>query len=119
MLSGGEGITVTVNGIPASVDLGTGSNGTFLAQNVPLQPGSTPIAVLEAEWTRIHSDPTVPSIGAVDAIDHVFVRPANRWRVIEVRVIDERIASDHLPLLVVLEWLPENYTAPPAGNEGG
>jgi len=92
---------------------------SILAGDMNAQPGSTPIAVLESEWTRVHSAPTFPSSGAVDAIDHVFVRAANRWRVIEVRVIDEPIASDHLPLLVVLEWLPENYDAPPSGNEGG
>jgi endonuclease/exonuclease/phosphatase family metal-dependent hydrolase len=35
-------------------------------------------------------------------IDYVMVRPANCWQVIEVRVLDEPVASDHRPLLVVL-----------------
>lgn len=38
--------------------------------------------------------------------DLVFVRPAARWRVIETRVVDDPIASDHRPVLVVLEWIP-------------
>ncbi|MBL8879059.1 MAG: hypothetical protein JNG88_08055 [Phycisphaerales bacterium] len=36
LLSGYQGLTVTVNGITAIVDEGIGNNGTFLAQNVPL-----------------------------------------------------------------------------------
>ncbi len=38
MLSGFMGLTVTVNGAPAIVDVGIGSNGTFFAQDVPLDP---------------------------------------------------------------------------------
>jgi endonuclease/exonuclease/phosphatase (EEP) superfamily protein YafD len=32
----------------------------------------------------------------------VLFRPAGRWRVVDAQVIDERTASDHRPLLVVL-----------------
>ena len=39
-------------------------------------------------------------------IDYVFFRPADGWRVVEKQVSDESIASDHRPLLVVLEWMP-------------
>jgi endonuclease/exonuclease/phosphatase family metal-dependent hydrolase len=28
------------------------------------------------------------------------------WRVLEVKVIDEEIASDHRPVLAVIEWVP-------------
>jgi endonuclease/exonuclease/phosphatase family metal-dependent hydrolase len=35
-------------------------------------------------------------------IDYVMYRPANRWRVVEVRVVDAPVASDHRPLLAVL-----------------
>jgi endonuclease/exonuclease/phosphatase family metal-dependent hydrolase len=38
-------------------------------------------------------------------VDHVLVRPAESWRVLESRVFDEPVASDHRPVLVVLEWL--------------
>ena len=40
LLSGSYGLSVTINGIPAVVDPGTGNDGTFLAQNVPLVPDS-------------------------------------------------------------------------------
>ncbi len=39
MLSGFMGLTVTVNGVPAEVNVGIGNNGTFLAPAVPLLAG--------------------------------------------------------------------------------
>jgi endonuclease/exonuclease/phosphatase family metal-dependent hydrolase len=36
-------------------------------------------------------------------IDYIFFAPAAAWRAREVRVIDERVASDHRPVLAVLE----------------
>jgi endonuclease/exonuclease/phosphatase family metal-dependent hydrolase len=36
-------------------------------------------------------------------IDFIFVAPPDRWRAADVRVIDERVASDHRPVLAVLE----------------
>lgn len=35
-------------------------------------------------------------------IDYVLYRPTRRWRVVEVRVLNEPVASDHRPLLAVL-----------------
>jgi endonuclease/exonuclease/phosphatase family metal-dependent hydrolase len=49
---------------------------------------------------------TFPSGEPVKWIDYVLVRPADRWEVVEVRVIEERVASDHRPLLAVLRRLP-------------
>jgi endonuclease/exonuclease/phosphatase family metal-dependent hydrolase len=49
---------------------------------------------------------TFPSGEPTKWIDYVLVRPAERWEVVEVRVIEERIASDHRPLLAVLRRLP-------------
>jgi hypothetical protein len=37
--------------------------------------------------------------------DTLTFRPAESWSVIESRVIDDRIASDHRPVLTVLEWI--------------
>jgi endonuclease/exonuclease/phosphatase family metal-dependent hydrolase len=37
--------------------------------------------------------------------DHILFRPAQDWRPIESRIIDETVASDHRPVLVVLEWI--------------
>ena len=40
-------------------------------------------------------------------IDYVLYRPAGRFRVVEAKVIDETVASDHRPVLAVLEWAAE------------
>ena len=47
--------------------------------------------------------PTYPSDTAERRIDYVLLREPTPWRVVEATVIDERVASDHRPLLVVLE----------------
>jgi endonuclease/exonuclease/phosphatase family metal-dependent hydrolase len=49
---------------------------------------------------------TYPSGEPTKWIDYVLVRPAARWEVAEVRVIEERVASDHRPLLAVLRKWP-------------
>jgi endonuclease/exonuclease/phosphatase family metal-dependent hydrolase len=36
-------------------------------------------------------------------IDFIFFAPAAAWRARDVRVIDERVASDHRPVLAVLD----------------
>ena len=48
--------------------------------------------------------PTNPADAPKVRIDYVFARPAARWRVVSVRVLDERVASDHRPVLAELEW---------------
>ena len=45
---------------------------------------------------------TYPSGTPSKWIDFVLVRPAERWQVVEVRVLEEQVASDHRPLLAVL-----------------
>ncbi len=41
----------------------------------------------------------------ISRIDYILLRPNDPWRVVEVGNIDERIASDHKPVLAVLEWV--------------
>lgn len=65
--------------------------------------------LLFQEWQRSMPDDayTFPSDKPIKKIDYVLFRPANRWRVLETKVIDEQVASDHRPVLVVLELLPK------------
>lgn len=49
--------------------------------------------------------PTVPSTAPRKQIDYVLVRPKERWKIIDVRVIDEPMVSDHLPILMTLELI--------------
>lgn len=39
-------------------------------------------------------------------IDYIFVRPSDPWRVVKTQTLDEPVASDHLPIVAVLEWKP-------------
>jgi endonuclease/exonuclease/phosphatase family metal-dependent hydrolase len=45
---------------------------------------------------------TYPAERPVRQIDFVMCRPADRWKVVEVRVLDEAVASDHRALVAVL-----------------
>jgi endonuclease/exonuclease/phosphatase family metal-dependent hydrolase len=40
----------------------------------------------------------------ISRIDYILLRPDDPWRVVETQTIDEPIASDHKPVLAVLEW---------------
>jgi endonuclease/exonuclease/phosphatase family metal-dependent hydrolase len=44
------------------------------------------------------------TLPALSTIDYVLVRKSDPWEVIETTVIDDRVASDHRPVLVVIEW---------------
>jgi endonuclease/exonuclease/phosphatase family metal-dependent hydrolase len=49
---------------------------------------------------------TIPVEKPTRQIDFVLVRPAERWKVIDIQVLDEKVASDHRPILATLELLP-------------
>jgi len=78
---------------------------TILAGDLNSSPDSRTIKTFGETWTRtdITPAPTFPADKPRSQIDFVLVRPAKRWRVVETRVVDEPVASDHRPLLVVLE----------------
>jgi len=68
-----------------------------------------PLQILLQHFTDADSDrnqPTMPSVNPRRRIDYILFRPADRFRIIETRVIKDKIASDHCPVLVVLQYLP-------------
>lgn len=69
---------------------------------------SSTLQELAKQWT--HSTPrplpTIPVSTPSRQIDFVLFRPQPQWKVIEVRVLDEAVASDHRPILAVLELAP-------------
>lgn len=78
----------------------------ILAGDFNCEIGSPPLALLEKLWSNAsasNSEKTCPADVPKVKIDHVLVRPAEHWRVVEVRVIPEVVASDHRPVLVTLE----------------
>jgi len=78
---------------------------TLLVGDLNALPDSPVLGLFEANWKRSNPSllPTFPSNKPVRQIDYVLYRPAARWKVVENRVLDEPVASDHRPLLVVLE----------------
>jgi len=83
---------------------------TVLVGDLNAEPGAEEINLLLGKWSSaaaapgMKAEPTFPSGKPTVQIDYILLRPAKRWKVIEVKVIDEKIASDHRPLLAVLEW---------------
>ncbi|WP_341214934.1 endonuclease/exonuclease/phosphatase family protein [uncultured Wocania sp.] len=82
---------------------------TILAGDLNATPESETMQVFYQEWKQSFKEniPTYPAVNPKIKIDYILFRPANRWRVIETKVIDEEIASDHRPVLSVLELLKE------------
>jgi endonuclease/exonuclease/phosphatase family metal-dependent hydrolase len=88
----------------------------IIAGDFNATPDSRPIHEFAKQWKiaapKLRADGTAeknarpiftyPSDKPDKWIDYVMCRPANRWDVIEVRVLDEPVASDHRPLLAVL-----------------
>jgi endonuclease/exonuclease/phosphatase family metal-dependent hydrolase len=87
---------------------------TILAGDLNARAGTEVMDLFEEQWTdppAADPSPISPSGRPRSRVDYVLIRPAASWRVIESRIIDEPVASDHRPLLVVLEW-----TGPRAGH---
>jgi endonuclease/exonuclease/phosphatase family metal-dependent hydrolase len=72
-------------------------NPVILAGDFNSRPGSEPMNVLLADgW--------IDAISPRSVIDYVLVRACDGWTVREVVIVDEPVASDHNPVLAVLEW---------------
>ena len=82
---------------------------SILAGDLNARPESKTMSILFKEWKKSFSEntPTAPAARPRAKIDYILFRPAYRWKVLETYVVDERVASDHRPVLSVLELLPE------------
>jgi endonuclease/exonuclease/phosphatase family metal-dependent hydrolase len=89
----------------------------LLAGDLNDVPESQTLRNLQARWTvatRTEASApaktgpifTIPVEKPTRQIDFVLVRPAERWKVIDIQVLDEKVASDHRPILATLELLP-------------
>ncbi len=68
-----------------------------LAGDFNARPGSEPMNILLAgRWVEA----TAPQ----SLIDYVLVRSGDRWRIVDVKSVEDRVTSDHRPVLVVLAW---------------
>ncbi|UCF38110.1 MAG: endonuclease/exonuclease/phosphatase family protein [Acidobacteriota bacterium] len=72
------------------------SHPVILAGDLNARPGSPSIDLVTTKWEN--------TLGEQARIDYVLVRPRDGWKVVEVKIVDERVVSDHKPVLVTLEW---------------
>ena len=81
---------------------------TILAGDMNALPDSEPIVVLRERWVAamdLTPAPTAPSNQPTSRIDYIFYRPESRFRLLQAEVVAEPMASDHCPVLAVLELL--------------
>lgn len=87
------------------------SHPTILAGDLNARPGSEPINILEKVWSSSYDkdnpQPTFPSDHPRAKIDYVMFYPKSSWKVLETKVIQDSVASDHCAYLVTLELLEE------------
>ena len=77
---------------------------TILAGDLNAKPDSKTLTVFNEYWTdATNREPTFPLSVGGQKIDYIFYRPAQAFRVKETKVIPEKVASDHFPVLSVLE----------------
>ena len=79
---------------------------TILAGDMNAVPGSAPIDELLKQWTHAADkelSPSAPSGKPTSRIDYIFYRPAAAFRLVHAEVIGEAIASDHRPVLAVIQ----------------
>ncbi len=82
---------------------------TILAGDFNATPEAEPIAILEKHWshaTDAARAPSAPSVNPKSRIDYIFFRETSQFRVVSIEVLPEAMASDHRPVLAVLELTP-------------
>jgi endonuclease/exonuclease/phosphatase family metal-dependent hydrolase len=78
-----------------------------LAGDFNATPEKPEIKTLLGRWTDAaagSAQPTVPAGTPRSRIDYILLRPAGAWKIVSATVLEEPVASDHRPVLVVLEW---------------
>jgi endonuclease/exonuclease/phosphatase family metal-dependent hydrolase len=92
-----------------------GAEPAIIAGDYNATPDSAPVREFAKEWKIAGEDGagaktqaaerilTFPADKPDRRIDYVMCRPGDQWKVVEVRVLDEEVASDHRPVLTVLE----------------
>ncbi|MBM3782885.1 MAG: endonuclease [Acidobacteria bacterium] len=79
----------------------------ILAGDLNAPPDDPVLSVLSEKWgtSTAAESPTVPVDTPKKQIDFILFRPKKGWEVVEARVLEEAVASDHRPLLAVLRLI--------------
>lgn len=80
----------------------------ILAGDLNATRDSAVLKMFTKQWKIANSKelPTIPVSKPNRQIDFILSRPTGRWKTIEVRVLDEAVASDHRAIFAVLELQP-------------
>lgn len=73
------------------------------------RPGSSVMDLVERHWINTDKGEdrfTMSATNPRSEIDYILYRPASRFEVISIDVLDEPVVSDHRPVLMVLRLLP-------------
>jgi endonuclease/exonuclease/phosphatase family metal-dependent hydrolase len=88
---------------------GSADGPVILAGDLNATPDSKPMKVIAEKWAFDTAPDkglmTIPAREPRRQIDYVLYRPAGRFRVVGAKVIAEPVASDHRPVLALLEWV--------------
>lgn len=96
--------------IPQLFPAGANRPPMILAGDLNATPDVAPVTTLLAHWSDSAAGkelPTTPVAAPRRQIDYILYRPTTRLRVIDIRVLEEKTASDHRPLLAVFELVAE------------
>ena len=87
-----------------------GSVPAILAGDLNARRDSRVLGAFTKRWQLVNEYelPTTPVAEPKRQIDFILYRPIRRWKTIDVRVLDEAIASDHRALFAVLEMVPQH-----------
>lgn len=80
----------------------------ILAGDLNATRDSSTLKTFSKQWTIANKKelPTIPVEKPTRQIDFILHRPSARWKTVEVRVLDEAVASDHRAIFAVLELQP-------------
>ena len=80
----------------------------ILAGDLNARPGSPEIDLLDTKFIRTCVDCafTIPVVNPKSTIDHIAFPRKSNFKIISHEVIPERYASDHLPVLAIVEIAP-------------
>jgi endonuclease/exonuclease/phosphatase family metal-dependent hydrolase len=86
--------------------LGTGERNVILAGDMNATPESKPVATLKRNWTIATGGDDLlsyPATKPTKQLDYILFRPGKQFRVIKSVILNEPIASDHRPVMAILE----------------
>jgi len=90
----------------------------ILAGDLNATPESKVMETFAKSWGRSNSEPvaTFPAAKPEKQIDYILFRPAAEWEVVETRVLDEAVASDHRGMMAVLRRKSSQPESPAKAN---